>query len=676
MFPETLKSMDRWIWWRYEQKEGQKPTKIPRLVGDCGCAKTDDPTTWSSYSTCLLKGAPPETGGIGYVIAAKDSVIFIDLDHVRFVDNQGVETFTPGALMTLEAFKGCSYIEVSPSGEGMHILCEGVLPAHQKNKRYPDGSGLEVYGGAADSGRYTTMTGNQWGENHYGEADGSIPATLLLEAEGMLKPEVVAQEVDEAVVGATTTASKIAQARAYLAKFPGAVEGQGGDDHTFRAACKVLRGFALTEVEAFKALWEWNQTCSPPWTEKELLTKLRNADNHGSEAWGGRLRAPDTLDSIRKEFGVDVSKIPAVKDVLDAPKGSQFLTGDQILAEKITNPLWLVKGLLPEGGVCVIGGEPKSTKTWLAMELGMALATGTKALDEYEVPTKKNVAVFLAEDGKRSVQARLTALAGSREMEPSLASKSMHICCRGHLNILDKEEVKQLVLDCKQIPDLGLLILDPLRDLHLMEENDSTAMAKVTKALRILRDVLGCSVLFVHHAHKSTKDTSNRREGQQMRGSSVIHGAIDAGIYLSGTETDMRTFWKNKVAVEIKEGAGAGRFGLTLWLNNDSEGRAYDGNWDVEKIESTYNQGANEVRAAILMALTSVPQGAAKIRIKTGKMMNVVCHELKEMLTLGLIGYVDHGKTSPKSGYVVLNPTDGVHPAAGVVDEQNPEMNF
>lgn len=38
---------------------------------------------------------------------------------------------------------------------------------------------------------------------------------------------------------------------------------------------------------------------------------------------------------------------------------------------------WLVESLWSDGGVGVIGGTPKSCKSWLGLELATAIATGT-----------------------------------------------------------------------------------------------------------------------------------------------------------------------------------------------------------------------------------------------------------------------------------------------------------
>ena len=65
--------------------------------------------------------------------------------------------------------------------------------------------------------------------------------------------------------------------RRYLAKLPPAVSGDGGSRATFRAACECVR-FGLSDGDAMALLREWNGThCQPPWTEKELAHKLKDA---------------------------------------------------------------------------------------------------------------------------------------------------------------------------------------------------------------------------------------------------------------------------------------------------------------------------------------------------------------------------------------------------------------
>lgn len=69
----------------------------------------------------------------------------------------------------------------------------------------------------------------------------------------------------------------VRRARGYLAHVEGAISGQGGHRRTFRVACVLVQKFGLTIEQAFPLLELWNQTCEPPWSEKELLHKLQDA---------------------------------------------------------------------------------------------------------------------------------------------------------------------------------------------------------------------------------------------------------------------------------------------------------------------------------------------------------------------------------------------------------------
>ena len=76
---------------------------------------------------------------------------------------------------------------------------------------------------------------------------------------------------------AQVRADVVQRARNYLSKVPGAISGQSGHNQTFKAACRLVQLFGLTDEEAMSLLREWNQKCQPPWDEKDLQKKLRDA---------------------------------------------------------------------------------------------------------------------------------------------------------------------------------------------------------------------------------------------------------------------------------------------------------------------------------------------------------------------------------------------------------------
>jgi hypothetical protein len=99
------------------------------------------------------------------------------------------------------------------------------------------------------------------------------------------------------------------RARRYLAVIPPAVAGQHGDAATFRVCCRLVRGFALDDVDALAAISDWNQACSPPWPEGELLGKLRSARRYGREPVGRLLTRPGYISRQHVASG-DRAKVP------------------------------------------------------------------------------------------------------------------------------------------------------------------------------------------------------------------------------------------------------------------------------------------------------------------------------------------------------------------------------
>jgi hypothetical protein len=84
-------------------------------------------------------------------------------------------------------------------------------------------------------------------------------------------------------------AEALERARRYVAAIPPAVAGNGGDAATFRGCCRLVRGFALEDDDALSVLADWNNACTPPWSEEELRAKLKGARRYGREPVGGLL---------------------------------------------------------------------------------------------------------------------------------------------------------------------------------------------------------------------------------------------------------------------------------------------------------------------------------------------------------------------------------------------------
>lgn len=136
--PREMTARRRWV--RRDER------KAPRTA-DGGFASVTAPATWTSY-----RGARAATAGVGlgYVLAEGDGVVCVDLDHC-LVDGE----LAPWAREILDRCPP-TFVEVSPSGDGLHIWGRGQLERGRRIRR--DGEAVEVYG----QGRYVAVTGRRF----------------------------------------------------------------------------------------------------------------------------------------------------------------------------------------------------------------------------------------------------------------------------------------------------------------------------------------------------------------------------------------------------------------------------------------------------------------------------------------------------------------------------------
>jgi RecA-family ATPase len=80
-----------------------------------------------------------------------------------------------------------------------------------------------------------------------------------------------------------------------------------------------------------------------------------------------------------------------------------------------TAPLrWLLADLFLVGAAGILGGAPKTGKSFFALELAVAVASATAAAGRFAVPTPGPVLLCAAEDPPAVVVQRLAALAAAR----------------------------------------------------------------------------------------------------------------------------------------------------------------------------------------------------------------------------------------------------------------------
>lgn len=139
--PAELTSRPRWV--------RRTERKVPVTVGGTVASSTD-PSTWSRYRDAARSTAGV---GLGFVLDG-DGIVCLDLDHC--LDDGTVAGWAQNVL----AAAGGTWVEVSPSGRGLHVWGRGRLP-DGVGRRLRLGAGtVEVYA----TGRYIAVTGRTWGD--------------------------------------------------------------------------------------------------------------------------------------------------------------------------------------------------------------------------------------------------------------------------------------------------------------------------------------------------------------------------------------------------------------------------------------------------------------------------------------------------------------------------------
>ena len=188
---------------------------------------------------------------------------------------------------------------------------------------------------------------------------------------------------------------------------------------------------------------------------------------------------------------------------------------------------WLIDQLWTAQAVGIIGGSPKSYKTWMALEMAVVVASGSACLQTFAVSSPGPVLLYAAEDSESALRLRLESLAQHHRLQ--LAHLDIRVITADSLRldrIIDQERLEATLMLHRPI----LLILDPLVRLHAIDENAAGEIAALLGFLRVLQRKTGSAIALVHHAKKAV--SAHGGAGYSLRGSSDLYAWVDSFLYL------------------------------------------------------------------------------------------------------------------------------------------------
>jgi len=553
--PAELRKLQAWILWRYEQEPNEpKPRKIPYwATGQKRFGQNGSPLDRAKLVTFdAAREAAARRGfdGVGFCPLPEWGVTALDFDHC--LDDSGQPP--PEVLRAI----GDTYVELSPSGTGLRAFVRGTLGNHKVLKVPGATWGFETFSTAG----YVTFTGNAfWTTETLGLENTIAPvgagvSALCMRCFGADRP--TADGVDPLDLVEPRLGLSIEQIEAYLSDLDPSM----GRDPWIRVGMALHHetsgddtGFLLWDewssagaqypgTEALQAQWE-SFTRRAGTMRPVTMASVKRLSNEARQEKGLEPRAFDPLEKFKEPAPQALATEPVATPATF--RGKFPIIASYQFAQR-PPPEWIVKGVLPKADLGVMYGASGSGKSFVAMDLALAIARGAPWRERR---VRQARVMYLAAEGGGGVAMRLRAYADHHMLPLDAAPLGV---MDGVPSFMDIEDVAEIVDAVRSAGGVDLIIVDTFAQVTAgANENAGEDMGKALRHARKLREHTGAMILLIHH---SGKDVA--RGG---RGWSGIKAACDVELeVLRSEETDVRMLRTTK----MKDGRDDLAFGFTL----------------------------------------------------------------------------------------------------------------
>jgi hypothetical protein len=251
----------------------QQDKKIPVTGVRFKQAATRDEATIRAWWTESDHNIGVYTGRFG----ENEALVVVDVDN-----KQGKNGDAEILRLELEGFELPDTRATSTPTGGRHLVFRVATPLRQGVNVLGQGVDIRSRGGFV-LGRGSTIGGKSYAD--LSDLPVAPAPRWLVDRLGAGVREPAQPALREG--NGTDPAAAAARAARYLERdAPLAVEGEGGDETTFKVACRI-KDFGVDFDTALHLMLElWNERCSPPWPGDVLFVKIRNAYAYGIEPPG------------------------------------------------------------------------------------------------------------------------------------------------------------------------------------------------------------------------------------------------------------------------------------------------------------------------------------------------------------------------------------------------------
>lgn len=255
------------------------------------------------------------------------------------------------------------------------------------------------------------------------------------------------------------------------------------------------------------------ENCKPAFNKAEARAKVKWAYTH-------------------YEAGEDLSPILSISKNGGRKEDEEEFTADYLLDQKFDPVKWIIPGMLPEGSM-LFGGKPKMGKSWLALHLCIAVATGGSALGEFRA--EPGDALYLAlEDNRRRLQSRMKELIQSEALGES--GDLSRLTMRTKAQSLDTGLIHQIEGWLETRPGARLVVIDTLGSVKSKGSSSKTLYEQdyeIGSKLTELANAYHVAILIIHHLRKGDAEDPM----DMVSGSTGLTGGMDGAMVLIRTRS-------------------------------------------------------------------------------------------------------------------------------------------
>jgi len=295
---------------------------------------------------------------------------------------------------------------------------------------------------------------------------------------------------------------------------------------------------------------------------------------------------------------------------------------EDLMAQKLDNPGWMIEGIWQRTSHGIIAGEPKTYKSIISTDMAVSVASGQPFMGKFAVHHRGPVLMIQEENAPWLVQDRVSKIASHRGLLTGEVSDKpiivkfpemlpIYFLNNMGFDLTNKEDQKFIELAAQEKKPV-LIIFDSL---YLMlggkDENSAKDLREVLEWLLRLRYLYHTSVVVLHHWNKGGK---SERGGQRMLGSVTFHAWVESALYTSilneenheiVLDREFRSFVKpNKIDIRFDMGDP----GNLHYIPHISDHREEEG-------DALFDLLTNSMSIEELADMLSIPQKQVKSRI-------------------------------------------------------------